>query len=137
MNKEAGKVMDDIVSAISPFVGDEARIDELRAAVRKVVKLAVETWRYARLERERIEAFMPSMNYQDGDVAEEGFWQPFEIGEGSVTKSYGSQQVTGQLQLRVFPIVRRERVQAPFRISEKDRSDCGCVYSKGFALYID
>jgi hypothetical protein len=132
MNKEAGKVMDEIVDAIAPLCNECVGMDELRAAVRKTVKLAVETWRYARLEREKIEAVMPSV---DDDLAveeTESFWASWDLGDNN---DASFKQPMDQLLLRVFPIFKREPVQECFWVTEKDGSDRGCVYSHGWALY--
>lgn len=131
MNKEAGNVMDEIIDAVAPFCAGAETMDELRASVRKIVKLAVETWRYARLEREKIEAVMPS---EDNMAPEglEGCWQSWDIdGVGDVS----CEPPSTQLLLRMFPIIRREPVQECFWMTDKDRSDRGCIYSHGWALY--
>ena len=132
MNKEAGKVMDEIVCRIAPFSADESRLDELRAAVRKIVKLAVETWRYARLERERIEAFMPAVESLECGEQDEGLWLPFS---GDNDAHLDADHEKQSMLLRIFPVIRREPIQGSFLADENDRSDSGCVYSKGLALY--
>lgn len=133
MNKEAGKVMDEIVDAITVFSAEaQERTDELRAAVRRIVKLAVETWRYARLEREKVEAFMPPVGEQSGQEEGVGLWLPY-----SVDGSDGEEKKLANMLLRIFPVIRRERVQESFWFTDKDRHDRGCVYSKGCALYAE
>ena len=98
----------------------------MRSAVKKIVKLAVETWRYARLEREKIEAIMPAID--EGFAAiEDGLWLPFGVKEAD---KFG-----GEMLLRVFPVIRREPIQECFHVTETDKNDKGCVYSKGLALY--
>lgn len=134
MNQEAGKVMDEILKAILPLCTEgSARKDELRTKVRKIVKLAVETWRYARLERERIEASMP----MHGDIVSKQdlgkCWLPYSHQDvNGIEPGMGSEH---GLLLRVFPKIERERVQEIFCASGKDENDQGCTYSKGFALY--
>jgi hypothetical protein len=137
MNKEAGRVMDEIMEAIIPFCADaETKVNDLRAAVRKIVKLAVETWRYARLEREKIEAFMPRVE-EIGEGPARGVWLPFSADGTSPEDSATNGTESGDMLLRVFPLVRREKVQESFWITENDHNDQGCVYYKGAALYIN
>jgi hypothetical protein len=138
MNKEAGRAMDEIVGAILPFCAEsEAKEDEVRVAVRKIVKLAVETWRYARLEREKIEALMPPVDDEAKPNGEEGFWIPYGDQGLAGANANDSEQNDKKVLLRVFPIIRREQIQEGFRSTEKDCNDKGCVYSKGLALYAE
>jgi hypothetical protein len=138
MNKEAGRVMDDIVAAVvSCTTESEAKADEIRGSVRKIVKLAVETWRYARLEREMIEAFMPAAGVEASPDGERGLWLPYDI-EGSLDPGADKiQKANKKMLLRLFPVIRRESVQEGFRFTKKDCNDNGCIYSKGWALYRD
>ncbi|KIW07481.1 uncharacterized protein PV09_01448 [Verruconis gallopava] len=133
MNKEAGRVIDDIIAAILPFAIDtETTVTAVRAGVRKIVKLAVETWRYARLEREMIEAILPPVDEGENAEGEEGSWLPY----GSQECEDGKDKTPrGRILLRVFPVIRREKVQEGFRLTEKDFNDQGCIYSRGWALY--
>lgn len=129
MNKEAGKVVDEMVNAITPFCSVEEEGIQIRAAVRQVVKMAVETWRYVRLERERIEASMPEGQPPDEELAED-MWLPVE----SVTPR--NMQDRGKAVLALFPVIHREPVQEGLCTNEHECRDRGCVYSKGFAFYM-
>jgi hypothetical protein len=114
--------------------------DEIRAAVRRIVKLAVEVWRFARLEREMIKASMPETF--DNERPEEGFWLPQSFDHSAypvnaVKPIFESSPGANQLLLRVFPVIRREPIHQGFRLREKEADDEGCVYSRGIALYHD
>jgi hypothetical protein len=138
MNKEAGSVVDDIVTTVLPLTSESLeKTDDIRSAVKRIVKLAVETWRYAKLERERIEAVLPPVG--EASSADDGkeFWFSFtgqeDAGAGASHHGNGSRT----LLLRVFPVIHREPVQEVFRLPENDCNDKGCVYNKGWALYAD
>lgn len=140
MNREAGRVVDEIMEAIRPFASDpDTTTDEIRGVVRKVVKLAVETWRYVRLEHERTEAVMPGDVDEDLSMGpEQGLWIPYSM-DGCVNSDSDmpDQAENKRMLLRVFPVVRRERVETGYSTAENVCNDKGCVYSKGWALYSD
>ncbi|KAE9974399.1 hypothetical protein BLS_003138 [Venturia inaequalis] len=135
INSAAGGVIEEIITSIMPFT--EASAEEaVRAAVRPIVKLAVEVWRYARLEREAIGASMLETTAEE--IAEDGLWVPPSF----VHSSYPANTVkpvfqhgSKQLLLKIFPIIRREPIHQCFRQSEADMEDDGCLYSSGIALY--
>lgn len=137
INNAAGGVIEEIITSIMPFT--EASAEEaVRAAVRPIVKLAVEVWRYARLEREAIGASMQETIIEES--AEEGLWVPQSFDHSSYPANavkpvfrHGSKQ----LLLKIFPIIRREPIHHCFRQSETDMEDDGCLYSPGIALYKD
>lgn len=135
INSAAGGVIEDIVTSIMPFT--EARAEEaVRAAVRPIVKLAVEVWRYARLEREAIGASMLEVTAEDR--VPEGLWTPQSFDHSSYPLSAVkpvSQHRPKQLLLKIFPVIRREPIHQCFRQSETDMEDDGCLYSSGIALY--
>jgi hypothetical protein len=132
MNQEAGKVVDEIMEAIMPlYVEGDIQRDEVRQKIRNIVKLAVETWRYARLEREKIEAFMPT--YGEESLREDA-WKPFRLGVLDDDLSGGVERRNDVI-LSTFPLIRREPVQEAFWIIENDKNDRGCLYSSGYALY--
>jgi hypothetical protein len=139
INSAAGIVIEEIVRSIMPFTESSAE-EAIRAAIRRIVKLAVEVWRFARLEREMIEASMPETFSEEG--GEEGFWLPQTFDHSAypvnaVKPVFEKQHGAKQLLLTVFPIIRREPMHQCFRLSEKEIDDQGCVYSPGIALYHD
>lgn len=138
INSAAGGVIEEIVNSIMPFIEASAE-DAVRAAIRPIVKLAVEVWRYARLEREMIEASMPDTSGEEN--REEGFWVPqsfdHSIYPASAVQPVENQHGANRILLRVFPILRREPIHQSFRLSDKEVGDNGCVYSRGMALYHD
>ncbi|KAI4258852.1 MAG: hypothetical protein L6R42_004879, partial [Xanthoria sp. 1 TBL-2021] len=64
INTFAASVVDEVVAAIKPFAG-RTRREQLKAAVRKVIKRAAETWRLARIELPRIMA-SPASDMSEG-----------------------------------------------------------------------
>jgi inhibitor of KinA sporulation pathway (predicted exonuclease) len=80
---------------------------------------------------------MPSIEEQDIADQDTGYWLAFNVDGSEFEQSSATGTNTGRMLLRVFPLIRREKVQENFWLMEKDRNDQGCVYSKGTALYID
>lgn len=92
------------MTAIQPFANKNKR-EEMLTAVKKIVKTAAETWRYARIELSRISAYTAT--------------NPREEEEG------------GPL-LTIFPRIEREPL--PGDSPPDNKSDMGCVYSHGQTL---
>ncbi|TID17363.1 rna polymerase rpb1 c-terminal repeat domain-containing protein [Venturia nashicola] len=135
INSAAGGVIEEIITSIMPFTEADAE-EAVRAAVRPIVKLAVEVWRYARLEREAIGASMLEPAAEKN--LEEDLWVPQSFESSSypvhVVKPV-SRHGSKQLLLKIFPVIRREPIHQCFRQSETDMEDDGCLYSPGIALY--
>ncbi|KAL8736084.1 MAG: hypothetical protein Q9181_002570 [Wetmoreana brouardii] len=104
INKFAASIIDDIVNTIKPFV-DRSRREQMIVAVKKIVKTAAETWRYARIELSRISA-SPAMDASRGQE--------------------------GDMLLSIFPRITREPLPSDLRLDAKE--DLGCVYSPGQTL---
>jgi hypothetical protein len=139
INTAAGMVIEEIVTNVMPFAEPSAE-EDIRLAIRRIVKLGVEVWRFARLEREMIEASMPEIFSEEGE--EDGFWQPQPFDSAAypvnaVKPVFENQQGMKQLLLRVFPMIRREPIHQCFRVKDHEMDDEGCVYSPGMALYSD
>jgi hypothetical protein len=136
-NTAAGSVIEEIINAISYFADPTAE-DAITLAVRRIVKLAVETWRFARLEREMIEVKMPGpteVTEEDGDAA---FWVSQSTGQPSgEVGTISHPKDVRKILLRIFPIIRREPIHDGFRLTKDEISDQGMVYSHGLALYND
>ena len=127
INRVAGAIVDEIVAAIRCFA-HPGRLEQVTLAVRKIVKTAAETWRYARLERPMITAsmlqedrpsFMKSRTDHDGPHA------------GSSARGQA-----GQVLLPLFPIIEREAIHEDMREDGK-MNDQGYTYFPGRMLYVD
>lgn len=141
INSAAGAVVEEIVSELLPFTEPNAE-ESIRVAVRRIVKLAAEAWRYARLEREIIEVIMPPTDVVSEGDEKDGFWPPQPLDGSAYPVNAVKPFVEGQLGerkliLRVLPIIRREPIHHSFRLTEKELNDQGCVYSPGMALFSD
>ncbi|KAL8706768.1 MAG: hypothetical protein Q9201_000194 [Fulgogasparrea decipioides] len=104
INKFAASIIDEIVNAIKPFA-DRSRREQMVVAVKKIVKTAAETWRYARIELSRISA-SPAVD--------------------------ASQGKGGDVLLSIFPRITRDPMPSDLRLDAKE--DFGCVYSPGQTL---
>ncbi|KAL8652895.1 MAG: hypothetical protein Q9226_004081 [Calogaya cf. arnoldii] len=102
INTFAASVVDEVISAIKPFAARNER-DQLKAAVRKIIKTAAETWRFARIELPRI------MAYPSSDTGGE---------------------LEGEVLLSVFPRIERMALPRDLRL-DGDDDDRGCVYTEG------
>ncbi|QDS68261.1 hypothetical protein FKW77_010625 [Venturia effusa] len=134
INSAAGGVIEEIMTSVMPFTAGAEEV--VKAAVRPIVKLAVEVWRYARLEREVIGASLPEIASHEN--VEEGLWLPQTFDQSSYPVSTVEpvvQHGPKQLLLKVFPVIRREPIHQCFRQSNADMEDDGCLYSPGMALY--
>lgn len=116
INNIARYIIDDIVDAIKDLV-DRTKWEHVSAAVRRIVKTAAETWRYARLESPLIIASMNSNQIAQA-WAGEGF-EPLQSGKEAL--------------LSLFPLIKRE---AAYGIHEDEFKplDDGYVYSRGRVL---
>lgn len=139
INAAANDVYDEILSQVRPFT-DPPRIDALRQGIRRVVKVAAETWRQARVERGFIVASMPPVGDEEGG------------GEGWAEFSYGAEDAGGPSGLPQGPTRARERVlirTAPRIVREAVYDDFTqmtpaegdpngpCLYLRGTALFAD
>ncbi|KAI4199251.1 MAG: hypothetical protein LQ350_004711 [Teloschistes chrysophthalmus] len=104
INKFASSIIDDIVYIIKPFA-DKSKQEQILGAIKKIVKTAAETWRYARIELSRIRA-LPAVapNTESGE----------------------------EVLLTMFPCIKRDPL--PDDIRPDVRDDVGCVYTDGQVL---
>lgn len=100
-------MVDEVIVAIMPFVARNMR-EGLKAAVRKVIKTAAETWRLARIELPRIMA-SPASDTSGGYQGEE-------------------------VLLSIFPRIERVALPRDFR-PDTEEDDEGCVYTNGQTLF--
>lgn len=138
INSAAGSVVDEIVNAIKYFT-DPSEEDAIRVSMRRIVKLAAETWRFARLEREIIAAKMPAVDDDSKEYKGVDFWpaQTFDSARYALPVNTAVEQFQERprILLRLFPVIHREAMHECFRFTEKEKEDNGCVYSYGLALY--
>jgi len=141
INTAAGTVVEEIVGAIKHFA-DPREEEGIKIAVKRIVKLAAETWRFARLEREMINATMPALHDEEHQFTGPEFWPSYESYKpegtliGSLVDAPQSDEEKPQLLLRLFPVIWREPKHENFHM-EGEKRDEGCVYHYGLALYDD
>lgn len=131
INKVATVIIDEIVNQIKHFA-DPKYVEKIMTAVRRIVKIAAETWRYARLERELITARLPAVEDNDESI---GDW--FEHDDHIQPWLEGARSREGEPRrviLRLLPIICREPTHEELRDDPK-LDDNGCVYSHGVALF--
>lgn len=131
INKVATVIIDEIVNQIKHFA-DPKYLEKIITAVRRIVKIAAETWRYARLERELVTARLPAAEDHEEPLCEwsDSYEQnpPRPAGLGS---SHGEPR---RVLLRLLPLICREPTHEELRDDPKV-DDRGCVYSHGVALF--
>ncbi|EEP76652.1 predicted protein [Uncinocarpus reesii 1704] len=132
INVVAAVIVDEIVDHIRHFT-DPKHLDSLLTSVRKIVKLAAETWRLARVERELIVASMPSA--QDDQTANE-LWDEFVYDPASPSPTRESTGARTPL-LRMLPHIQREPAHEDFLQPEEAEKANLCVYLPGVILYTD
>jgi serine/arginine repetitive matrix protein 2 len=134
INTAAGTVVEEIVNAIKHFA-DPREEEGIKVAVKRIVKLSAETWRFARLEREMITAVMPALHDEDHQFTGSQYWPAYKpddaTGSPMDTSPTDSQPT---LLLRIFPVVFREPKHENFQINGEPRDE-GCVLHHGLALY--
>lgn len=128
INVAAAVIVDEIIDQIKHFA-DPKQLDSLLTGVRKIVKLAAETWRHARVERELILAAFPA---PDAESAANEEWQEHGVTREDLPdqKHAPSRQVV----LRTFPRILREAAHEDFASGERASS---CVYCQGEVLFAD
>jgi hypothetical protein len=141
INTAAGTVVDEIVSAIKHFA-DPREEEGIKTAVKRIVKIAAETWRFARLERELIHATMPALLDEEHQFTGPEYWPSYESYKpdgtliGSLVGTSPPSDQQPQLLLRLFPVIWRESKHENFHVDGEKRDE-GCVFHNGLALYDD
>lgn len=129
INVVAAVIVDEIVDHVKHFA-DPKKLDALLNGIRKIVKLAAETWRHARVERELVYAAMPA---PDTDAtADDMLVQQFA---GPAISPTGRRPSSGQILLHLFPYIYREAAHEDF--AEDDEKAKPCIYASGTALFVD
>ncbi|KAJ5250401.1 hypothetical protein N7489_000811 [Penicillium chrysogenum] len=129
INVAAAVIVDEIIDHIKHFA-DPKHLDSLLVGVRKIVKLAAETWRHARVERELVLASFPAPDAES--VSNEGW---LEYAANKDQKNTPSNEPTRHVVLRTFPRITREAAHEDFASDEEKAT--GCTYSQGVVLYSD
>ncbi|KAJ5607564.1 hypothetical protein N7537_004183 [Penicillium hordei] len=129
INVAAAVIVDEIIDHIKHFA-DPKHLDSLLIGVRKIVKLAAETWRHARVERELVLASFPAPDAES--VSNEGW---VEYAANKDQKHTASNEPTRHVVLRTFPRITREAAHEDFASDEEKATPC--VYSQGVVLYSD
>lgn len=133
INKVATVIIDEIVNQIKYFA-DPKHLEKITTAVRRIVKIAAETWRYSRLERELISAKLPAAEDSEEPLSE---WSEGDGHAHSRVDQLPSKEgERRRVLLRLLPSVRREPTHEDLRDDTKI-DDHGCVYSHGIALFSD
>jgi hypothetical protein len=128
INKVATVIIDEIVNQIKHFA-DPKHLEKIITAVRRIVKIAAETWRYARLERELITARLPAAEDNDESI---GDW--FETDQPKFEGARSKEGEPRKVLLRFLPVICREPTHEELRDDSKV-DDKGCLYSHGVALF--
>ncbi|KAJ5915396.1 hypothetical protein N7466_011329 [Penicillium verhagenii] len=128
INVAAAVIVDEIIDHIKHFA-DPKHLDTLLTGVRKIVKLAAETWRHARVERELVLASFPATDSES--VSNDG-WDEYGVPNESSTGAKGDP--ARHVVLRTFPSVLREAAHEDFASGERANP---CIYSHGVLLYSD
>lgn len=129
INVAAAVIVDEIIDHIKHFA-DPKHLDSLLMGVRKIVKLAAETWRHARVERELVVANFPAPDAES--VSNEGW---LEYATSKDQKHTPSSEPTRHVVLRTFPRITREAAHEDFASDEEKAT--ACTYSQGIVLYSD
>lgn len=129
INVVAAVIVDEIIDQIKHFA-DPKQLDSLLTGVRKIVKIAAETWRLARVERELVHATLPTPGAEDES---NDSWEEFGVSTDGPVESNG--EAARHVILRTFPQIVRDAAHEDFT---DDVQKAGrCVYSHGTVLYSD
>lgn len=113
INEAAHRIVDEITDTLKGYA-NKARWKGINLAVRNIVKCAVETWRYARLE--------PSLIVASMNTAE---MAKFQHHDSTEKRDFGQPP-----SLSLFPVIRREAKHDSL-LEENESEDRGCIYSSG------
>jgi len=131
----AAAAIEEIASYVKPFA-DPSKMDIVTSGITRIVKYAIETWRYARMEREIITA---SMSAEDTDA---GWWTAHDY---AAKPPYSADSALVYLQaltdtkdvvIPLIPVFHREGT-LPSLHRPTAALDDGRVFSKGVVLYSD
>lgn len=126
INKIAAFIVDEVVEAIKYF-SNPTRWEQVTVAVRRIVKTAAETWRYARLEIAMITASMSTDERPD--------CQRLSNPIGPNADIVGAPDQQRSVLLSLFPIIEREAIHEDIRADSKQNDRY--IYFPGRMLYSD
>lgn len=126
INKIAAFIVDEVVEAIKYF-SNPTRWEQVTVAVRRIVKTAAETWRYARLEVAMITASMSTDEQPD--------YQRLSNPIGPDADTAGAPDQRRSVLLSLFPIIEREAIHEDIRADSKQNDRY--IYFPGRMLYSD
>ncbi|KAJ5563671.1 hypothetical protein N7535_008835 [Penicillium sp. DV-2018c] len=129
INVAAAVIVDEIIDHIKHYA-DPKHLDSLLISVRKIVKLAAETWRHARVERELVIASFPA---PDAESVSNVGW--LEYAANREQKVGTGVEPSRHVVLRTFPRITREAAHEDFANDEEKATSC--TYSQGVVLYSD
>ncbi|KAI5287469.1 hypothetical protein KEM55_009351 [Ascosphaera atra] len=131
-------VRDEILRKVVPFVNpdpEEMTMEGVKDMATQLVGAAIETWRYARTERESITAIMPPVE----EVIDNGDWRDFDdVFNQAATRQLSQHR---EVLLRVAPRIYREPAHEDFfQDLSPERAKAlskECTYLPGTNLYAD
>ena len=127
INAAAGIIVDSIFEDVKYFA-EPKNWDSINVGIRRIVKLAAETWRYARLEKGVIAASLPDQDHSK-------IPEPEHAGEITSSANLSANQVR-EILLPLFPTIERLPLPEENQGESKEGND-GCVYTPGRTLYDD
>lgn len=130
INVVAAVIVDEISNHLKHFA-DPRKMDSLLTGIRKIVKLAAETWRHARVERELILASLPGA--EDINAPTED-WEEYGVPQENDSDD-SKTDLARHVVLRPFPRIIREAAHEDFLGDETKAKPC--TYSQGAVLYSD
>lgn len=138
INEAAEAIIDEIVDEIRHFT-DPRYIESVTRAVRKIVKLAAETWRQARVEKELVTATMDMDSSEEkGMILDQG-WNEFQYNLTKPDPEQAQDQPRPERQVLLHTMPRIVREACHRDLLDEDDSEKGepCVFLHGVVLYTD
>lgn len=131
-------IIEEIAERVEPFA-DPKKMGVIKPGISRIVKYAIETWRYARTERETI-----SVSMGPGDGADESSWGPHPYEQQApyakdlaLVSQLRATAPERKVIIHLLPVFSREGALPPPLSHSSAELDNGMVFSKGVALYTD
>lgn len=130
----AASVVEEIAGYVKPFA-DQKNMDVITSGITRIVKFAVETWRYARMEREIITASMSTDDTEQSSWECHSYERQSPYYENALFTSQLNEIAAGRAMiLPLLPVFSREgtlpTLHRPLAVL-----DNGLIFSGGTALY--
>ena len=126
INKVATRVVDEVMRTVK-YLTLDTRWSPLIVAIRRIVKQAAETWRYARLELGLISASMDGKDIVRASTKGAGVY---------VRNVAGVEELCEKVLLPLFPVIKRDPMIGDL-LGKPDLKDEGYIFSPGQLLYSD